>query len=60
MTQDDTAGGAAPTDTAMDITPKPGAPEGGAAVPPPSPAPAAPAPKDPTTTAMDITPRDKG
>ena len=58
MTQDDTAGGVAPTDTAMDITPKTGAAEDGAAVPPPVEEAATVAPKDPTTTAMDITPRD--
>ena len=63
MTQDDTAGGTAPTHTAMDITPKPGA----ADVPASPPAPvaeaasavpeAAPAvPAEPTRTAMDITP----
>ncbi|MGI3776457.1 MAG: hypothetical protein ACRYGC_04100 [Janthinobacterium lividum] len=60
MTQDDRDGGIAPTHTAMDITPKPGAADGGAggvgappaAVPEPEPA----AAREPTRTAMDITP----
>lgn len=60
MTQDDTAGGIAPTHSAMDITPKPGATDGGAggtaAPPAPVPEPAAEAAKEPTRTAMDITP----
>ena len=55
--QDDTAGGIAPTHTAMDITPKPGAPDGTAAVPSaPVPEVAAGVAKEPTRTAMDITP----
>lgn len=60
MTQDDTAGGVAPTHTAMDITPKPGAADGAAAgtVARPAPAPdaAAEVAREPTRTAMDITP----
>lgn len=58
--QDDTAGGIAPTHTAMDITPKPGAADGasGTATVPPAPVPEAvpEVAKEPTRTAMDITP----
>ncbi len=66
MAQDDTTGGVAPTETAMDITPKPGVPVGGATggatppVPPATPAADTAAPKEPTRTAMDITPDDAG
>lgn len=60
MTQDDRDGGIAPTHTAMDITPKPGAADGGSGgtvVPPAAvPEPAAEVAKEPTRTAMDITP----
>ncbi len=59
MAQDSTTGGVAPTETAMDITPKPGASAGGAA-PPAAPAADTAAPKEPTRTAMDITPDDAG
>ncbi len=56
MTQDGT-GRPAATDTAMDITPKPGGAERGAARPVPAPEPEADAPApEPTRTAMDITP----
>ena len=57
MTQDDTAGGIAPTQTAMDITPKSGATDAPAS-PPPAPVAEAEAvvPAEPTRTAMDITP----
>ncbi len=62
MAQDSTTGGVAPTETAMDITPKPGASAGGVTPPVPPAAPAADtaAPKEPTRTAMDITPDDAG
>lgn len=57
MAQDETAGGIPPTD----IMPRPGAPESGAtgALAPSLPLAATTVtPKDPTRTAMDITPDD--
>ena len=64
MTQDDTGVPSdvetpAPTDTAMDITPKPGPTgDGGPGSAPPPPRGATQTPKEPTDTAMDITPDD--
>ena len=56
MTQDDTAGGITPTQTAMDITPKHGATDAPASPPAPVPEAAVAVPAEPTRTAMDITP----